>query len=109
MEAEDSSADALDTPDAPTPDTEEEERRRAEVCCTSSLLRGSVFCSVGRNMASIQEEDERKRQRVIELDSLLKSLLSNPEEVDHENLVYGRNFLYCVRDIEKVGFVRYLI
>ncbi|VDP08402.1 unnamed protein product [Heligmosomoides polygyrus] len=77
VEAEDSSADALDTPDAPTPDTEEEERRRAE------------------------EEDERKRQRVIELDSLLKSLLSNPEEVDHENLVYGRNFLYCVRDIEK--------
>lgn len=77
VEAEDSSAEALYTPDAPTPDTEEEERRKAE------------------------EEEERKRQREVELEALLHSLLANPSEVDKENLIYGRAFLYCVRDIEK--------
>ncbi|WKX97208.1 hypothetical protein Q1695_013128 [Nippostrongylus brasiliensis] len=77
VEAEDSSVEPADTPDAPTPDTEEEERRKAE------------------------EEEERKRQRVLELDSLLATLSANPAEVDNENLIYGRAFLYCVRDIEK--------
>ncbi|KAE9416964.1 hypothetical protein Angca_003506, partial [Angiostrongylus cantonensis] len=77
VEAEESSVDAVDTPDIPTPDTEEEERRKAE------------------------EEEERKRQREVELEALLHSLLSNPTEVDKENLIYGRAFLYCVRDLEK--------
>uniref|UniRef100_A0A0K0DJJ1 MIF4G domain-containing protein n=1 Tax=Angiostrongylus cantonensis TaxID=6313 RepID=A0A0K0DJJ1_ANGCA len=77
VEAEESSVDAVDTPDIPTPDTEEEERRKAK------------------------EEEERKRQREVELEALLHSLLSNPTEVDKENLIYGRAFLYCVRDLEK--------
>ncbi|VDO37371.1 unnamed protein product [Haemonchus placei] len=77
VEAEDSTTEVVDTPDAPTPDTEEEERRKAE------------------------EEEERKRQRLAELDTLLHSLLENPAEVDSDNLIYGRAFLYCVRDIEK--------
>ncbi|VDM58459.1 unnamed protein product [Angiostrongylus costaricensis] len=79
VEAEESSVDAVDTPDVPTPDTEEEERRKAE------------------------EEEERKRQREVELEALLHSLLANPTEVDKENLIYGRAFLYCVRDLEKYG------
>ncbi|RCN40294.1 hypothetical protein ANCCAN_13781 [Ancylostoma caninum] len=77
IEPEESSVDAADTPDAPTPDTEEEERRKAE------------------------EEEERRRQREAELDAQLQALEANPAEVDKENLIYGRAFLYCVRDIEK--------
>ncbi|KAK6738486.1 hypothetical protein RB195_020531 [Necator americanus] len=77
IEPEESSVDAVDTPDAPTPDTEEEERRKAE------------------------EEEERRRLRETELDAQLQLLEANPAEVDKENLIYGRAFLYCVRDIEK--------
>uniref|UniRef100_A0A1I7X3M7 MIF4G domain-containing protein n=1 Tax=Heterorhabditis bacteriophora TaxID=37862 RepID=A0A1I7X3M7_HETBA len=66
-----------DLPEASYPDAEEEERRKAE------------------------EEAERKRAREAELDALLESLLSKPEEVDSTSLSYGRSFLYCVRDIEK--------
>ncbi|KIH67442.1 hypothetical protein ANCDUO_02227 [Ancylostoma duodenale] len=63
IEPEESSVDAADTPDAPTPDTEEEERRKAEEFKRSPCpLSHDIIVKLGIDLNSMPKGSDNKKQ-----------------------------------------------